>query len=228
MIERDRSIIQSAPRIASLEERMVQTPPKTVTFDQFIAWYPEDAGSRYELHSGVIVEMPKPTGQHSDVGGLIVAELNFEIRRTKLPYRIPKECVLRPAHSETGYEPDIVVLDNQGVKNEPRWAKESIITKGSSVPLAIEITSTNWQDDDALKLEDYEAMGIAEYWIADYLGLGGKRFIGDPKQPTFSVYQLINGKYQVRQFRGRDRIISPTFPTLKLTAQQIFEAADFS
>ncbi|MDY7015982.1 MAG: Uma2 family endonuclease, partial [Cyanobacteriota bacterium] len=130
---------------------------------------------------------------------------------------------IKPNHSESGYEPDIVVLDNQGVRNEPRWTKESIITMGSSVPLVIEITSTNWQDDYALKLEDYEAMGIAEYWITDYLGLGGKRFIGDPKQPTFSVYQLVNGKYQVRQFRGSDRIISPTFPALNLTARQICE-----
>jgi Uma2 family endonuclease len=254
---------------------MIQALPKPITFDEFIAWYPEGSGDRYELHNGLIVEMPKPTGQHSDVGGFMVAELNFEIRRARLPYRIPKECVIKPADNgehltfvaltlnpspnlgeglqsdspspnlgrrgwgmraicqtemypdnESGYEPDIVVLDSQSVRNEPRWAKESIITMGSSVRLVVEITSTNWQDDYALKLEDYEAMGIAEYWIADYLGLGGKRFIGDPKQPTFLVCQLANGRYQIRQFRGNDRIESLVFPDLNLTAEQIFEAAN--
>ena len=65
-------------------------------------------------------------------------------------------------------------------------------------------------------------MGIQEYWIIDYLGLGGRRFIGNPKQPTFSIYQLIDGEYQVKQFRGGEGIESPTFPELKLTAQQVF------
>ncbi len=65
-------------------------------------------------------------------------------------------------------------------------------------------------------------MGIKEYWIVDYLGLGGRRFIGNPKQPTFSVYQLIDGEYQVKLFRGAEVIESPTFPELNLTAQQVF------
>jgi Uma2 family endonuclease len=36
---------------------------------------------------------------------------------------------------------------------------------GSSVPLIVEVTSTNWEDDYARKLEAYESMGIQEYWI---------------------------------------------------------------
>jgi Uma2 family endonuclease len=67
-------------------------------------------------------------------------------------------------------------------------------------------------------------MGIPEYWIVDYRGLGGRRFIGNPKQPTFSVCQLEDGEYQVKQFRGSERIESPTFPELQLTAEQIFLA----
>lgn len=67
-------------------------------------------------------------------------------------------------------------------------------------------------------------MGIPEYWIVDYLGLGGRRFIGNPKQPTFSIYQLVEEEYQVSQFRGDDRINSPTFPELNFTAKQVFSA----
>jgi Uma2 family endonuclease len=65
---------------------------------------------------------------------------------------------------------------------------------GSSVPLIVEVTSTNGEDDYACKLEQYETMGMQEYWIIDYLGSGGRRFIGNPKQPSFSVYQLIDGE----------------------------------
>lgn len=61
---------------------------------------------------------------------------------------------------------------------------------------------------------------MPEYWVVDYLGLSGRRFIGNPKQPTISIYQLVEGEYQVSQFRksdasgnsSRERIISPTFP----------------
>ena len=123
---------------------------------------------------------------------------------------------------ESGYEPDIIVLNEQAIGNEPQWEKSSTITMGSSVPLIVEVTSTNWGDDYALKFEAYESMGIQEYWIIDYLGLGGRRFIGNPKQPTFSIYQLLDGEYQVKLFREGQPIESPTFPELKLTAQQVF------
>ncbi|MBE9215079.1 Uma2 family endonuclease [Plectonema cf. radiosum LEGE 06105] len=69
-------------------------------------------------------------------------------------------------------------------------------------------------------------MGIPEYWIVDYLGLGGNKFIGKPKQPTVSIYNLIDDEYQVNLFRGNDRIISSTFPELNLTAQQICDAGN--
>jgi Uma2 family endonuclease len=49
---------------------------------------------------------------------------------------------------------------------------------------------------------------MQEYWIIDYLGSGGRRFIGNPKQPTFSVYQLIDGEYQVKLFREGEGIES--------------------
>ncbi|MEG3845598.1 Uma2 family endonuclease [Microcoleus sp. herbarium19] len=203
---------------------MVQALTKLVTFDEFIAWYPENSEHRYELHEGIIVEMPKGTGKHSDLGGFLVGEFHFEIRRLQLPWSIPIEYVLKPDRTESGYEPDVIVLDRQQVINEPRWAAESIITMGSSVRLAVEVVSTNWQTDYLTKLRDYEEMGILEYWIVDYLGLGGRRYIGNPKQPTLSVYQLVDGEYDLTMFRGHEKIESPAFPELNLTAQQVFEA----
>jgi Uma2 family endonuclease len=203
---------------------MTQAILKPVTFDEFIDWYPENSENRYELHNGAIVEMPKATGEHSEVAGFLVAELNFEIRRLGLPYFVPKECVVKADNELSGYQPDAIVLDRQGTDSEPRWKKESIITMGSSVRLIVEVVSTNWRDDYGYKLVDYEALGISEYWIADYLGLGGRRYIGNPKQPTFSVHHLVDGEYQVSQFRGSDRVVSPTFGQLNLSVQQIFSA----
>ena len=203
---------------------MTQTIHKLLTFDEFIEWYPEKSEVKYELHNGIIVEMPKPTGKHSKVAGFSSGKLFIEIERLQLPYFIPKECVIKSGNN-TGYEPDVIILDEERVAtNESRWDKESIITLGSSVRLVIEVVSTNWEDDYARKLDEYETMGIPEYWIIDYLGLGGHKFIGKPKQPTFSIYSLVDGEYQVTQFRDNDRLVSPTFPELNLTAKQVFNA----
>ncbi|MEO0686786.1 MAG: Uma2 family endonuclease, partial [Cyanobacteria bacterium J06649_11] len=79
-------------------------------------------------------------------------------------------------------------------------------------------------DDYYTKFGNYQAMKIPEYWIVDYAALGGKKFIGNPKQPTFFVCELIDDEYQMTAFRGDERIISPTFPELNLTAQQVFDA----
>jgi len=203
---------------------MIQTQTKTVTFDEFAAWYPENSVRRYELHKGVIVEMPLGTGPHSRVTGFTRDEISAEIRRLKLPYFIPGDCLLKPIRDEAGYQPDVIVLDQVAIANEPRWDRESIITMGSSVRLAVEVVSTNWQDDYHFKFADYEKLGIPEYWVVDYAALGGRRFVGNPKQPTLSVYQLVDGEYQISQFRGDDLIESLTFPELKLTASQIFRA----
>jgi Uma2 family endonuclease len=99
-----------------------------------------------------------------------------------------------------------------------------VLTRGESIKLAVEVVSTNWRDDYDRKLFDYEAMGIAEYWIVDFRALGARRFISSPKPPTLSVYTLVDGEYQVRQFRGDELVESTAFLDIKLTASQIFQA----
>jgi Uma2 family endonuclease len=59
----------------------------------------------------------------------------------------------------------------------------------------------------------------------DYLGVGAKRIIGDPKQPTILVHSLVDGEYLVNLFQGDQRVISPTFPELEVTANQVFQAS---
>ncbi|WP_414543276.1 Uma2 family endonuclease [Nostoc sp. CCY0012] len=195
--------------------------PKLVTYAEFLEWKPE--GKRYELHDGVIFEMPQPSGKHEKVIGFLSRKLTIEFDRLNLAYFIPKQALVKAPESESAYLPDVLILNDDNLKNEPLWEKQSTITQGVSVPLVIEVVSTNWRDDYYKKLADYEEMGIPEYWVVDYLALGGRKFIGNPKQPTISVYQLVEGEYQVSQFRGSDKIESLAFPGLVLTAEQILQ-----
>ena len=79
--------------------------------------------------------------------------------------------------------------------NEPLWPKASVIEKGTTIPLLIEVVSTNWRDDYGHKVVEYEAMGILEYWIVDYCALGAIGHLGKPKQPTIKICQLQDGEY---------------------------------
>jgi Uma2 family endonuclease len=212
-------------RKTSMTNFQPQTLRKLVTFDEFITWYPVNTLNRYELHDGVIVEMAPPTGDHEEIIGFLVGEIVAEYKRLKLPYFIPKTAFIKPSMSESAYSPDVLILNQPNLVNEPLWKKESCITCAASIPLVVEVVSTNWRDDYLKKAADYEAVGISEYWIVDYKALGGKRFIGNPKQPTIWVYFLVEGEYQVRQFRDSDKIVSITFPELNLTAEQIFQSA---
>ncbi|NEP03346.1 MAG: Uma2 family endonuclease [Symploca sp. SIO2E9] len=204
---------------------MIQLVQKKITFEEFLEWYPDGRG-RYELHEGVIVEM-NPTGDHEEVAAFLNRKLNVEIDRQSLPYFIPRTYLVKPPRYCSGYQPDIMILDKEALLDEPLWKKSSTISQGKSVKLAVEVVSTNWRDDYLTKARDYEEIGIPEYWIVDYLGLGGRRFIGNPKQPTFSVYQLVEGEYQVSQFRGNKCVESPTFPELNFTAQEVFSAGEY-
>ncbi|MEG4045880.1 Uma2 family endonuclease [Microcoleus sp. Pol17_C1] len=199
---------------------MIQTTAKLLTFEEFLEWYPDGKG-RFELRNGVIVEM-NPNGDHEEVTSFLIRKINVEIDRLNLPYITPSTYFVRPPAATTGFQPDIIILDKPALISEPLWKKSSIITQGDSVKLAVEVVSTNWQDDYLVKVADYERLGIPEYWVVDYAALGGKRFIGNPKQPTISVYQLVDGEYQVSLFREGDRILSSAFPELNLTVEQVF------
>ncbi|MGV0026630.1 Uma2 family endonuclease [Phormidesmis priestleyi] len=73
---------------------------------------------------------------------------------------------------------------------------------------------TNRERDLIRKRAQYAACGIPEYWLIS------------PDDRTVTVLELDNaGRYaEVGVFGGSDGIISPTFRSLTLTAEQLFLA----
>ncbi|MBV6626175.1 MAG: Uma2 family endonuclease [Rivularia sp. (in: Bacteria)] len=217
---------------------MTYTPPKLLTFERFIAEYGDNA--RYELIDGELREAvavdglpgiskllnPKgdrsPTGPHEEVSGNIAGRVYAEIFRSNLNWLIPKTCLIQPPAAEaTALRPDVIVLDKEKLKQEPLWNKEPIICRGDTIKLVAEVVSTNWQDDYARKVEEYSLLGITEYWIIDFRALGGLQFIGNPKQPTLTVCQLVDGIYQQQKYRLGDMISSYLFPNLQLKLDNV-------
>jgi Uma2 family endonuclease len=195
------------------------TQQKPLGFEAFLAQYGDD--DRYELIDGELFDL-EPTGLHEEVAATIGQWLNVAIVQQHLNYFIPHRCLIKPLSGWTGFRPDVIVLDRSMLPQEPLWNSEPVITIGSTVKFVAEVVSSNWQNDYARKFEDYALLGIPEYWIADYAGLGGEIFIGRPKQPTLTVCTLgDDGRYQRQILRGDQPIVSPTFPGLPLTVAQV-------
>ncbi|HBW56951.1 MAG TPA: hypothetical protein DEF27_03780 [Oscillatoriales bacterium UBA8482] len=200
---------------------MIQSATKLLNVDEFITKYGDS--DRYELIDGELIEM-EPTGLHEQVGAFIGRKLNVEIDRQDLSYLIPHRCLIKLLGTETAFRPDLIVLDQTKLIDEPLWEQKPVITSGKSIQLIAEVVSTNWQNDYARKVEDYALFGVLEYWIIDYLGIGGREYIGKPKQPTVTICNLVGDQYQKQLFQNNDLLVSSIFPSLKITAQQIFAA----
>ena len=200
---------------------MTQATVRSLGFLEFVENCPDD-GKRYELVNGQIVEMTA-TRAHDDVADFIYDVLRDEVRRKQSNWKVTRSGsvkTLRDDGLQQGRTPDVSVIDRATWNADLR----AYAALDEPIQLAVEVTSTNWRDDYLYKLAEYESLGIVEYWIVDYLALGAARYIGSPKTPTISVYQLVDGEYQLQQFREGDLIDSLTFPELQLSARSIFDS----
>ncbi|GCL40714.1 Uma2 family endonuclease [Dolichospermum planctonicum] len=193
-----------------------------LSFGDFIVRYGDS--NRYELIDGEVFDL-EPTGYHEEVSAFTTTKICAQIDAIGLNWFVLQRGLLRPSNlGMTAFRPDVMVIDRNELAKELLWNDQSILTLGSSIKFVMEVVSSNWQNDYARKVEDYAILGIPEYWIADYAGLGGTRHIGKPKQPTLSICTLVKGEYEIQQIRGNQPITSPTFPNFKLTAEQVLKA----
>ncbi|MEG4440646.1 Uma2 family endonuclease [Microcoleus sp. AT9_B5] len=196
-------------------------PKQMLSFEQFVKQLPDEEG-RYELVSGEIVRI-LPIRLHETLAEFLSDAFKDEVKRLKLNYWVSGRIVVRtltPNGREQGRNPDVSVVDKTVWDSAP-FAYSALI---EPLQLAVEIVSTNWEDDYIDKLDEYQRLGISEYWIVDYLALGSRNYLGNPKEPTVFVYLLDeNGVYQMTAYRGTERIISRTFPELALTAEQVLD-----
>ncbi|MEC4813549.1 MAG: Uma2 family endonuclease [Scytonema sp. PMC 1069.18] len=172
-----------------------QTQQQLLSFEEFLARYGGD--NHYELIDGEVFDL-EPTGPHEEVAAFITTKVCVQIDGAGLPWFVLQRGLLRPSNAGMiAFRPDVAVVNRDELIQEPLWSEQSILTLDSSIKFVAEVVSGNWQNDYARKVEDYAALGIPEYWIADYAGLSGTRHIGKPKQPTLSICVLVDGEYEI-------------------------------
>ncbi len=188
---------------------------RRLTLEEYLA---DDHGSdtRYELVDGVLVEM----GAESTLNTQIAMFLVFTFAALGIPhYRLGmKQQIAVSSTKATARDPDLLVHSEASVQAMAGLKQALLMPEMPAPLLVVEMVSNSDTDqksrerDYQEKFGEYAARGIPEYWIID------------PVAALVSICRLEGQTYQVAEFRGTQAIISPTFPTLNLAANQILNA----
>ena len=196
---------------------MTQAKPRFRTIDEYLD-YDDGTDTRYELVDGELIEMPS----ESDLNVLISIFLTVMFSQ-QIPYYLIRRGteIFVSSRTVSSRYPDLMVLSEEG-QSALEGAKRSAVTINMPAPaLVIEVVSPgepgdkrNYDRDYVDKPKEYAARGIPEFWQVD----------PDKGRKVVIVLTLKDGAYQSREFRGSDRVVSPTFPNLQLSAEQILRA----
>jgi Uma2 family endonuclease len=187
-----------------------------MTFEEYLN-YDDGSDIRYELVKGGLVAMSPPTWLHFLIVKFLEGIFEQEIKRLGCSWE-----VFRESGQQTGGDssrlPDLSIVPFESIEFALDQSAVLTIAAILVVEVVSEITAAQ---DYREKVQEYQEIGVQEYWIADAAPFGVAKYIGSPKRPTLSVYHWVDGVYQVQRFQGDQSIVSPTFPALQLTANQV-------
>jgi Uma2 family endonuclease len=198
---------------------MTQAKVRFANFEEYLTWSddPEnDLEGRYELIDGELVQLMPESGFNTTIATfllfcLINAGVSVPlVKQGCVEVQVP---ILQPGDAANRF-PDLLVLREE---HPDLIAKRATITREMSPPLmVVEVASPgkrNHERDYKNKLAQYEAIGVAEYWIAD------------PEVKAVVVFELQQTGYRkVGTFQGKSIVPCSTCPALRLTAEQILSA----
>lgn len=189
---------------------MTTTTQPKLTFEQYLT-YDDGTDNRYELVRGLLLLMNPPTLLHIRIAKFLERQFDREIERLGYPWEAFRE-VGQQTEEESARLPDVLVVP---LKLAEKLMNRSAVLQVPSLLVVEVVSPSSSADDYKEKLEEYQALGIPEYWIVNPESKRDKRV---------TVHQLQNKVYQKQEFRGSQRIISPTFPELNMTANQVLRA----
>ena len=186
-----------------------------LTLEDYLT-YNDGADTRYELVNGELIPMSFATGEHGEISEFINELIKEAIKTMGLPWtsKDMKIGVQSPRGNrwDTVRIPDIVVLPT--AQWDQLKKKEAVIRLNEPFPLlVVEVVSPSTASDDyRAKRSEYAVLDIPEYWIID------------PIKGRVTVCTLVEGAYDDQVFQGESVMVSPTFSSIDLTADQILSA----
>jgi Uma2 family endonuclease len=194
---------------------MTVATQRRMTLQDFLT-YDDGTDTRYELVDGVLVEMSTESTGNTSIGMLLI----FVFGALGIPYyRLANKHTIevRGDHANSRY-PDLVVHSPESFTAIDARTQACLYLTDPNPLIAIEIVSPgsesteNYKRDYEQKPCEYADRGIPELWQVD------------ADREWVKVGTLTHGAYQFVTYQGTDAIVSPTFPELKLTAEQVLTA----
>ena len=195
---------------------MTQAKPKFATFEEYLSYSGELEG-QFQLIDGELIELPPESEPNNWIANylfLLLSNLGCVNPRLIKPHACEIQVQILQPKDPANRFPDLVILREEHLQLTQR---RLTITLDMPPPqLIAEVVSpgrTNRDRDYINKRAQYAAIGVFEYWLIE------------PSTQTVMVLVLRGDEYrEVGVFSGGDRIDSPTFPGLTLTANQIFQS----
>jgi len=173
--------------------------------------YDDGTDTRYELVDGMLIEMPPESTLNTQIAAfLLAAFLQLGIPHTQLGIR--HQIAVAGARA-TAREPDVMIHSEESAAAID-GQRQALLTHDLPPPaLVVEVVGPKQENRDYRhKRTEYAARHIPEYWIVD------------PIAAKVTVLEWVDGLYEEQVYQHSERIVSPMFPTLELTAKQILGA----
>jgi Uma2 family endonuclease len=191
---------------------------KRMSLEEFLT-YDDDTPTRYELEDGILIDMGTESPLNTWIAIFLVETfLSQEIDRKQIGF---KHLIQVDSTYVTARDPDLIIHSKDSATALGDGRKEACLKLGEPNPLLIiEAVSPgtestgNYKRDYERKPKEYAKRAIPEMWQID------------PTRSWVKIGTLTNGTYKFNTFTDNDPIISPTFPTLTLTATAILTAGD--
>jgi Uma2 family endonuclease len=187
-----------------------------MSLEDFFA-YDDGTDARYELENGELIVMPAESELNRRIATFLFA---YFLQAGLLPqYLTMKTEIAVSGARATVRLPDLIVLSEELAVALEGAARSTIMLDMPPPRLVVEVVSPGKQNIDRdyrYKRSQYEARGIAEYWIVD------------PIAQTVTVLTLVEGLYEAATFAEQAEICSSLLAELTpgnaLTADLVLNA----
>jgi len=190
---------------------MVPATRRRMTLEEYLT-YDDGTDTRYELANGELVEMPSESDLNNAIAIILIAAFLQVVPAALL--RRGTEIVVSGSRATTRV-PDVMVLTEESAAELVGAPRSIILLDMPSPQLVVEVVSPgsdNEKRDYRHKRSEYAARKIPEYWIVD------------PEAKRVTLLTLVEGFYEEAVFTGSSSLLSLTFPTLQLRAEQVLSA----
>ncbi len=195
---------------------MTQAKPRFSTLEEYLD-YDDGTDTRYELVHGVLVDMGSEKRLNEKIAIWLLTQFLQVVSTIDLIARGTQIAVR--SRTVTARNPDLMILTEE-LDHVLSQQLQALITMDMPAPaLIVEVVSPgepgskNYDRDYIEKRREYASRGIPEYWLID------------PVRAVVIVLYLEREQYsEIGSFRNDDRVSSPSFPELNLTAAQILNA----